>query len=585
MPLRVRPVLVALSLLCPPFSATLRAQDSGALVDGETAGAADAYLERLEALGFSGAALLVEDGRTVLRKGYGISDREAGVAITTASVFSLGSITKQFTAAAILALEAEGRLSVHDSIGEYFSDVPPDMRRITLHHLLTHSSGLESDFAPGDFDAVGRERDTYVRRALDSELRFAPGTGYEYSNAGYSLLAAIVEIVTGEPYEEALRELVLLPAGMEETGYRIPQWDSARVAVGYREGERWGTILERIQEPGAPFWQLRGNGGLHTTLGDVERWDRALETDSVLPAAARVAMFTPYVPEDPDSMSFYGYGWAIEERPGHGTLIWHNGGNGIFLAELHRWVDEGLTVFVVTTDPALSATPVADALEAIAFGEPHAEPPAVVQVEPDALARAAGEWRLPSGESLTVAAAENRLVVTARARKGTALLFPLSDRARELAPDLEARTRVIVEGLFRGDYGPLAAAFRDMPIEEIREREQELMADRHARLGEPTGFEIVGAVPTGPGLGVLARIDFARGSAWNTYVWGPGGIQGVRPSPEPPVADYRPVSESAFESFRLRGPTGPRLELRGADSATPVLVIHGPDGPVEAQRG
>ncbi|HYO46058.1 MAG TPA: serine hydrolase domain-containing protein [Gemmatimonadota bacterium] len=584
MPLRSRPVLLALTLLCV-LPASLRAQDPGVLVEGETARAADAYLKRLEALGFSGAALIVDDGRTVLRKGYGVGDREAGTPITTASVFPVGSVTKQFTAAAILALEAEGRLSVEDPIATYFADVPPDKQGITLHHLLTHSSGLESDFAPTDFDPVGRERDAYARRALDSELRFAPGTGYEYSNAGYSLLAAVVEIVTGKPYEEALRELVLLPAGMEETGYRIPEWDPARVVVGYREGERWGTILERIEEdPGAPFWQLRGNGGLHTTLGDVERWDRALETDAVLPAAARERMFTPYVPEDPDSVSFYGYGWAIEETPRHGTLVWHNGGNGIFLAELHRWVDEGLTVFVVTTDLALPATPVAAALEAIAFGEPHAEPPAVVEVNPAALARAAGEWRLPSGEALTVTEADDHLAVSARGPEGTALLFPLSDHARELAPDLEARTRAILEGLFRGDYGPLAEAFGGAPIEEIREREEELMADRHARLGAPTGFEIVGLVPMPAGPGVLARIDFARGAAWNTYVWGPEGLQGVRPTPEPPAADYRPVSESAFESFRLRGAPGPRLELRDAGSSAPVLVIHAPEGDVEARR-
>lgn len=582
MPVRHRPILVALCLLCVPSS--LRGQNAGVVVEGETARAADVFLERLEALGFAGAALIVEHGRTVLEKGYGLADREAGIPITNATVFSLGSITKQFTAAAILALEAENRLAVDDSIGRYFSDVPPDKQGITLHHLLTHSSGLESDFAPGDFDSAGREREAYVRRALASELLFPPGGGYEYSNAGYSLLAAVVEIVTGEPYEEALRQLVLGPAGMEETGYRIPQWDPARVAVGYRGGERWGTILERIQEPGAPFWQLRGNGGLHTTLGDIERWDRALETEAILPAAARARMFTPYVPEGPDSVSFYGYGWAIEETPRHGTLVQHNGGNGIFLAELHRWVDEGLTVFVVTTDPALPATPVAAVLEAIAFGDPHAEPPVVVEVEPAALARAAGEWQLPSGEPLTVTAAENHLAVAARGREGTALLFPLSERGRELAPDFETRTRGIVEGIFRGDYAPLAEAFRAIPIERIREAEEGLRADRHARLGEPTGFEIVGAVPRGSGLGVVARIDFARGSAWNTYVWGPDGIQGVLPSPEPPAADYWPVSESAFESFRFRAPSGPRIELRDAGGAAPVLVIHGPGGPVEARR-
>ena len=121
-------------------------------------------------------------------------------------------------------------------------------------------------------------------------------------------------------------------------------------------------------------------------------------------------------------------------------------------------MDEKLTVFVVTTDPAMPATPVAGTLEAIAFGDPYDMPPEVVQIDPAALARTAGEWRLPSGEILTVNVREGRLAVSARGPEGTALLFPLSERVREIAPDLEAQTRAILEGLFRGDYGPLAEA-------------------------------------------------------------------------------------------------------------------------------
>ena len=110
------------------------------------------------------------------------------------------------------------------------------------------------------------------------------------------------------------------------------------------------------------------------------------------------------------------------------------------------------------------------------------------------------------------------------------------------------------------------------------------MADRHARLGQPTGFEIVGLVPMPAGPGILARIDFTRGTAWNTYVWGPNGLQGVRPSPEPPSAEYRPIRDTAFESFRLRGAPGPGIELRDAGADSPTLVIHAPEGDVEAQR-
>jgi CubicO group peptidase (beta-lactamase class C family) len=165
-------------------------------------------------------------------------------------------------------------------MSKHLSGVPADKAGITLHHLLTHSSGLESDFSPTDYEPVGREE--YVGRALKSKLLFEPGRGYEYSNSGYSLLAAIVEKVSDKPYEAYLIEHVLEPAGMLESGYKAPGWATSRIAHGYRDGQDWGTILQRIQAPDAPYWMLRGNGGLHTTLGDMLLWHRALDSDAAL---------------------------------------------------------------------------------------------------------------------------------------------------------------------------------------------------------------------------------------------------------------------------------------------------------------
>src|SRR5262249_27224274 len=154
-------------------------------------------------------------------------------------LFSIGSITKQFTAAAILKLQMQGKLSVRDPIAKYLPNVPQDKSAITLHHLLTHSAGLESGFGPGDFEAV--TRDEIIKRALASKLRSAPGKQYHYSNAGYSLLGAIVEIVSGGGYEAFLHEHLFKPAGMAQTGYRLPKWSSERLAQGYgRGGQRWG---------------------------------------------------------------------------------------------------------------------------------------------------------------------------------------------------------------------------------------------------------------------------------------------------------------------------------------------------------
>ena len=218
------------------------------MVRGDLGHKLDEYLSRLETLGYSGGLAVVKGGETVLLKGYGQADREGGIPMRPDSVFNLGSITKPFTAAAILRLQELGKLKTSDPVSRFFDGVPEDKAGITLEHLLTHSSGLESDFSPTDYEATTREE--YARRALASKLLFPPGQGYEYANAGYSLLAAVIEKTTGKDYETALGELVLKPAGMTETGYKAPRWDAARVAHGYRGGEDWGTILARIEEPG-----------------------------------------------------------------------------------------------------------------------------------------------------------------------------------------------------------------------------------------------------------------------------------------------------------------------------------------------
>ena len=217
MRLVTRTTLAALALAAGTVGAQVPAtpERSTAIVRGDLGQKADAYLSRLEALGYSGGLAVVKGGETVVLKGYGRADREASVPMSSDSVFNLGSITKPFTAAAVLRLQELGRLKTSDPVSRFFDGVPEDKAAITLEHLLTHSSGLESDFGT-DYEPTTREE--YVRRALASKLRFAPGQGYEYANAGYSLLAAVVEKVTGRDYEAALVELVLKPAGMTETG-------------------------------------------------------------------------------------------------------------------------------------------------------------------------------------------------------------------------------------------------------------------------------------------------------------------------------------------------------------------------------
>jgi CubicO group peptidase (beta-lactamase class C family) len=340
-------MVLALPLLLGVVLAVEDAADDTVIVAGPIGQALDAYLQKVADNGASGTILVACQGALVLCKGYGQANKEEGTPCRPDTVYDIGSITKQFTAAAILKLEMAHKLAVTDSIDKYFRDVPADKKAITLHHLLTHSAGLIDVL--GD-DYVVLERDDMIKQAMQSNLRWAPGTRYAYSNLGYSLLAAIVELVSGDAYEEFLEQNLFAPAGMKHTGYRLPSWDPKSLAVGYQQGSRWGTPLDHLWAEDGPYWNLRGNGGILSTARDMYRWHLALAGEEILSREAKNELFKPHVAEDDSGRSHYGYGWSIQPTDRGTRLIWHNGGNGVFFADFWRYVDEDIVIFLATAE-------------------------------------------------------------------------------------------------------------------------------------------------------------------------------------------------------------------------------------------
>lgn len=278
----------------------------------------DAWFDRLVAeQGFSGAVLIAKDGRIVLDEGYGLADEERGTRMRPSTVVLTGSLSKQFTAAAILRLESEGLLRVTDRISEHLPGVPADKRTITIHHLLTHTAGFTSDHFDDDLTPMSLEEALPAIWALP--LGSEPGTRYDYSNTGYALLAAIVQETTGRPFTRYMREEIFAPAGLTATGFFGDDWTGRQVATAYRNGERQGPPSEF---PG-PFWGNMGNGGVMSTTADLYRWFRGLESGELLGTEAARKMFAPHAPMPGDGQS-YGYGWALAETE-LGPAIMHSG--------------------------------------------------------------------------------------------------------------------------------------------------------------------------------------------------------------------------------------------------------------------
>lgn len=325
----------------------------------------DEYMNHAEKAGFSGSVLVAEKDKVLISAGYGMADKEKDIPFTKDTVSSIGSITKQFTGAGILKLQMMGKLDVNDPITKYFQNVPEDKQDITLHHLLTHTAGLPGAIGH-DFDPVNR--DDFIQLVQHTELRRRPGTLYEYSNVGYSLLGIIIELVSGKSYEEFLQEYLFKPAGMLHTGYLIPEYDESVLAHGYRGGDDWGTLLNHPWLEDGPGWHLRGNGGILSTVGDMYKWHKALEGNSILGEEEKKLYYHPHVREGEDADSHYGYGWALFTTPRDTKLIAHNGGNPYFSADFLRFVDEDVVIIVLANTNEYRAWEISEGLEKVVFG-------------------------------------------------------------------------------------------------------------------------------------------------------------------------------------------------------------------------
>ncbi len=251
----------------------------------------DSYVRTAVDAGFSGAVLVAKGGKVILQSGYGLADREKNIPVRKETVFDIGSITKRFTKAAVLKLEEQGKLRRSDTLNKFFDNVPEDKAGITVKQVLEHTAGFhEYHDTTGDFEKMDREQ--ALKTILNQKLRFKPGNQEAYSNSGYTLLAAIIELSSKQSYQSFLKEYLFKPAGMNRTGfYRDSLWKKDEVAIGY-EGK---TIGEKNSPHYWPHmtWALIGGGGMVSSVGELYKWIQALEAGKVLSEKTKKGMYDP----------------------------------------------------------------------------------------------------------------------------------------------------------------------------------------------------------------------------------------------------------------------------------------------------
>lgn len=310
---------------------------------------------------FQGSVLVARGDEVLLIGGWGKADVDKGVENTSSTKFLIGSITKPFTAIAILQLNEKGLLELSDPISKYSSRIPAKIANdITIHHLLSHTSGLPDYVAMPAFQERAEKPitpDEIIDTFKDLPLRFKPGARFEYSSSGYVLLGQVIEKVTGQRYEDYIKENILAPLRMNNTGVFYDYATRKDFAVGYEVGNS-GLIRSRIIHVSAGY----SAGALGSTVEDLYLLDRALHGNGLLNRESIKKMLTPHT-------AGYGYGWSIGAIEGH-LMTGHGGGTPGFITMFQRWVDDDLCVIVLCNNVSVSDYDIAVDLAALALGKP-----------------------------------------------------------------------------------------------------------------------------------------------------------------------------------------------------------------------
>ena len=352
--LALTPLPVATSVPTPTSfanSATLDAKQLGTDLDS--------MMQKITKAGlFSGAVLVAQNGQVILSKGYGLADREKKTPNTAQTKFRIASITKQFTAMAIMLLQEQGKLNVQDKICKYLKDCPATWQSITIYQLLTHTSGIPNTTGMFYMEGItlSRSLEQTIADAKARPLAFRPGEKWSYSHTGYNLLGKIIEAASGESYDSFLQKNIFWPLEMSSTGYNLDQSD---LAVGYPD--QFNPAHEiNLSDPYSA-------AGLYSTAEDLYRWDQALYTDRLVPQKTLDMIFAAQVQVPNRGGIGYGYGW-MTAPPEQGHIVFHFGGIVGFTSFIGRYLDAKATIIILTNQGDVDPSATGDLIYKKLFG-------------------------------------------------------------------------------------------------------------------------------------------------------------------------------------------------------------------------
>jgi CubicO group peptidase (beta-lactamase class C family) len=358
------------------FTGNLKGTAQGKKSESSISDKADQYLDALTKLNrFSGSVLMAKNGGLIFNHSYGFADQEHDVLNQTTTKYRIASVTKQFTAMAILMLQEQKKLNVEDSICKYLTNCPVIWKEITINHLLTMSSGIP-DYT--DFPAYNRTKmmpvtlSEFINTFKDKKLIFMPGEKFEYSNSNYILLGQIIENITGKLYKQFLQEKIFDPLQMNNTGLYDEHTILKHKAEGYIVQK---DIFQNAN--GASFLNGYSAGGMYSTMEDLLKWDQSLYSTKLVSPASIEKLFTPFKGD-------YAYGWFTEKKFNR-KWVNHTGAIPGFRSQISRFPDDKLTIIVLSNLDNTNIESVTQDLAAIVFGEGYELPKAHIRIKTDTI--------------------------------------------------------------------------------------------------------------------------------------------------------------------------------------------------------
>jgi D-alanyl-D-alanine carboxypeptidase len=310
------------------------------------------------------ALKIIQDGKPIKTAAYGLANKELNVPVQPDTVFEIGSITKQFTAAGILMLAQDGKLSVDDKISKYLQNTPAAWSNVTIRHLLTHTSGIKSYTGLNGFQIWRHLTQAQFIAAIGKQpMEFAPGDSWKYCNTGYNLLGYIIENVSGQNYWDYMTQRIFQPLGMRATTNRLASIVIPNRASGYEQTNH--VWINRDTD----LTEIFSAGAIASTVGDLAKWNASLDTDRLLTAASKAQMWTP-VKLNNGTTKTYGFGWNIVELQGHKN-IGHGGSTSGFSASIQRFPDDHLAVIILSNTDEEIATTLAKKIATFYFKKPR----------------------------------------------------------------------------------------------------------------------------------------------------------------------------------------------------------------------